>query len=128
MSGIQPGASSISGSIGPVAHSLRDLELFIRIIVDTRPWTRDISLPPIPWHPVDARGFGSSSDGWSGLNGCLRIGIMADNGEVRPVKPVRDALQAAVLKLEKCSDIELVHVQWPRVQEHWDLLVSLNIM
>lgn len=104
--------SRISGSIGPVAHSLRDMDLFCKVILDAEPWKRDITLVAMPWKQVD---LGEKR---------IRIGIMKDDGIVRPVAPVRHALEAMTRRLQQSPRFEAVEIIQPEfTRDVWGLTV-----
>lgn len=116
--------SRIAGCIGPAAHSLRDLELLVRIVLSAEPWKQDVTLVPMPWREVDERGVGAGCEGWSGEGGRLRVGIMWEDGVVRPVKPTRRALEGMVGKLREHPRVELVDFTPESVAEIWKITVS----
>ncbi|RSH89731.1 hypothetical protein EHS25_001716 [Saitozyma podzolica] len=117
--------SRIAGCIGPAAHSLRDLELFTRVVLASEPWKRDITLTPLPWRDVDDSGRGAGFDGWSGVGGKLRVGVMWEDGVVRPVKPTRRTLQTMEDKLRRLSGVELVDFAPESVPEIWKITAQL---
>ncbi|GFZ47549.1 Putative amidase C550.07 [Saitozyma sp. JCM 24511] len=117
--------SRIAGSVGPAAHSLRDMDLFIRVILAAQPWKQDVTLTPLPWRDVDDRGWGAGFEGWSGRCGKLRIGVMWEDGVVRPVKPVRRALETMVRTLETHPGVELVDFVGESVAEIWSITSQL---
>lgn len=82
-----------------MAHSLRDLELFVRVVFQAEPWREDGLLMPLPWRDVSEDGSGLGLRPWQGENGKLRVGVVYDDGVVRPVKPTRRAIQDVVSKL-----------------------------
>ncbi|GFZ48497.1 Putative amidase C550.07 [Saitozyma sp. JCM 24511] len=117
--------SRIAGCIGPAAHSLRDLELLVRIVLSAEPWKQDVTLVPMPWREVDERGVGAGCEGWSGEGGRLRVGIMWEDGVVRPVKPTRRALEGMVGKLREHPRVELVDFTPESVAEIWKITAQL---
>lgn len=46
------GQESLHGVVGPLANSIDDMELFMRVCLDQSPWLKDITLVPIPWRLV----------------------------------------------------------------------------
>jgi amidase len=123
-----PGADGIAGSIGPVAHSHRDLELFLSAVLHGRPWENDVSIPPLPWRPVGSDGFGAESLGGSGTQGPLRIGVMREDGKVRPLAPVRQALEDIVARFRCLAAVELVEMQPTWYNDHWNLIVRVPVV
>lgn len=100
------------------------MDLFFRVIFDAQPWRTDITLSNAPWRPVDENGKGLGYEGWSGEGGKLRVGVMRDDGVVRPVKPVRRAMDATVAALVKSGKAEIVEVEPMGFEEGWELTVS----
>ncbi|EUC63160.1 acetamidase, partial [Rhizoctonia solani AG-3 Rhs1AP] len=87
------GMENLVGVVGPMAHSVRDLELFCRVILKYEPWTIDFKVLHMPWNSTVSQGKGEEK---------LVIGMFIDDGVVTPHPPiveslyrVRDALVAA---------------------------------
>ncbi|KAL1873123.1 hypothetical protein VTK73DRAFT_1084 [Phialemonium thermophilum] len=92
-----PGCDSISGTLGPFARSLRDIDLVQRAYSESRPWAEDPSLVPYPVaiHHAPA---------W---NRPLRVGIMVNDGLFNPLPPVQLVLQDVTKKLEASPLIQV---------------------
>lgn len=74
-----------------MANSLRDISLFAKAVVGSEPWLRDPKCVPMPWRspaPVD---------------GPLVIGILRNDGVVRPTPPVARALDETAEALRKAG-------------------------
>ncbi|CAE6455067.1 unnamed protein product [Rhizoctonia solani] len=78
---------------GPMAHSVRDLQLFCQVISEYEPWNLDPNTLSMPWN---------LSLAYRESNDRLVIGMMSDDGIVSPHPPivrrlqeVREALVAA---------------------------------
>ena len=54
----------------------------------------------------------------------MRVGVMRDDGVVRPVKPVRRAMDATVEALIASGKAEIVEVEPMGFEEGWELTVS----
>jgi Asp-tRNA(Asn)/Glu-tRNA(Gln) amidotransferase A subunit family amidase len=54
--GVPPGRigspSSITAVIGPVGHSVRDYELFMKTVLDSEPWDYDENIIAVPWRRI----------------------------------------------------------------------------
>lgn len=75
--------------IGPEGHSIRDLELFMRTVIDAEPWELDDSVIAVPWRRVQAPARK------------LRLGLLLECKE-RPLHPpILRTLKSAQEKLEK---------------------------
>jgi amidase len=86
-------------------------------------WKYDSSLLPLPWRSVDEKGKGLGYDAWSGEGGKLRVGIMRDDGHVRPVGSINRALEGAIVALGKAG-VECVDVEPKFFKESWELVVG----
>lgn len=114
MSGM-PNQESIVGAIGPMGVSARDMELFVKVQLDAKPWQVDPSVVKMPWRPEEVE--------W--VNGDKpRIGVQWNDGVVVPQPPMRRALEEAVDKL-KAAGYEVVEVKPFRTAEAWALLKYL---
>ncbi|KAF2672715.1 amidase [Microthyrium microscopicum] len=65
--------SPIIASIGPEAHSIRDLELFMSTVIRAEPWDMDETCLTVPWRSVT-------------IHGPLRIGLILEDPK-RPLHP-----------------------------------------
>ncbi|KAF7872430.1 hypothetical protein EAF04_003351 [Stromatinia cepivora] len=43
------GCDTIAGTIGPLSRSLKGVDLFMKVALDSKPWTSDSSLHQTPW-------------------------------------------------------------------------------
>ena len=110
------GQQSIIGTLGPMARSSRDLSLFINTILDSNPWELDQTCVRMPWRPEDVAFVGGSLP---------RVGVLADDGVVMPVPPMKRALGSVVERL-KGAGVAVVEVasnafDW---KENWEIAVS----
>ncbi|KKK22789.1 hypothetical protein ARAM_007260 [Aspergillus rambellii] len=106
------GNESILGAIGPLAsQSIEDLNLFQRAVIDQEPWDIDISLAPVPWRRVKPTKE-------------MTIGIMWDDGCVRPHPPVTRALKHAQEKLQTAG-IKVVDWEPYKHAHGWEIVSSL---
>jgi amidase len=71
-------------STGPMCTSLRDMDMFMRLMADAKPYLLDPRLVPVPWTglqtsllPVGRR---------------LRVGIIKNDGFIEPQPPVKRAI------------------------------------
>lgn len=117
--------SLIPGTMGPMAHSCRDLELFAQVILAARPWETAPLLMPLPWRHVTPSGELDGMGKWKGANGKPRIGVIRDDGVVRPLKPVRRALDRCVSALQDAG-MQMVEMEIGELidaAETWKLTV-----
>ena len=79
--GAMPAELNILAATGPMARSLRDLDLMTRVVLDTDPFLKDPKLIPTVWKglqdPIKRR---------------LKVGIIENDGFIDPQPPVKRAL------------------------------------
>lgn len=78
VSGPSDGNESVNMGIGPMARTVPSLELWMRAQLDNTPWEFDPTCIPMPWKGEEAKRF----------SGKLNIGVLWDDGVVRPTPPV----------------------------------------
>ena len=105
---------TISGTVGPFGRSVRDLELFMTTVLASRPWEWDQSMMKMPWRRDEVV--------WKGRSG-PRVGVMWDDGVVRPQPPMRRALNMAVEKL-RSKGVEVVDFKPHKSAEAWEIIVG----
>ncbi|KAF1937982.1 amidase [Clathrospora elynae] len=98
-SGALPGASKIGIPIsaGPLAHSMRDIELFFRAVLEQQPWTMHPDVVPSPWSSLSPAGRK------------LRIGVVRRDGVIDPHPPILRILDEVKAKMLKAG-IEVVEM------------------
>ncbi|KAF5001087.1 hypothetical protein FGRMN_1281 [Fusarium graminum] len=77
---------------GPMANSVEDLEMFMKVTMSKRPWHYDPSVSDIPWRELK-----------NTPEKRLVIGVMAEDPEYPLHPPVRRALAKAASVLEKAG-------------------------
>ena len=109
------GCDTIAGTIGPMSPSLEGIDLFMKVALDAKPWVNDPSLHQKPWitgqTPTDK----------------LTIGVMWDDGVVKPSPPVTRALVEVVEKLKQVPGVKIVEWKPYNHGNAMDILVSLNL-
>ncbi|KAL3495030.1 amidase signature domain-containing protein [Aspergillus germanicus] len=81
------GQESVNGVIGPIASTLEEIVLCSRTIINQKPWLYDPKCLPIPWRePAE-------------IKRPLRIGVLGNDGVVKPTPPVARALEETVQSL-----------------------------
>lgn len=78
--------------LGPLARSAADLELFMKVQLDAKPWEDDGTLIPLPWRDISTP---KASD--------LKVAICYDDGVVKPTPPIIRGLQTAAKKLSSAG-------------------------
>ncbi|KAI0012464.1 amidase [Xylariaceae sp. FL0662B] len=111
---------SIIAAIGPLSTSLEGLRLFTKAVLDRRPWIREPGLVAMDWR--DGREMLGLGRGGSRK---IRIGVLWDDGVVRPHPPVLRALTEMVEKLRECERVELVDWKPWKHDVAWEILAKL---
>ncbi|KAM5377870.1 hypothetical protein ACJZ2D_004774 [Fusarium nematophilum] len=107
------GQESIRCVISPLANCVEDLNLFQKAILDQQPWDIETSLVPLPWKRVE-----------SFRPGQFTVGVIWDDGHVRPHPPVTRALKTAVTKLRDAG-VKVVDFEPYNHQEGLDVVTAL---
>ncbi|KAF2740838.1 amidase [Polyplosphaeria fusca] len=96
--GTLPGSAKlgVAASAGPLAHSIRDIELFFRAVSEQKPWEMDPDVVPSPW---------SSLATTSGKR--LKIGVVRRDGVMEPHPPILRLLDEVSNKL-KAHGVDVV--------------------
>jgi amidase len=79
-----PAELNILGAPGPMCRSLRDMDLFTKLVLSTKPYLSDPRLIPIPWTGVQTP-----------VSKKLKIGIISNDGFIEPQPPVKRAISWA---------------------------------
>ncbi|KAF2741480.1 putative glutamyl-tRNA amidotransferase subunit A [Polyplosphaeria fusca] len=105
------GQEQIVPVIGPITTSLAGVKLFMKTLIDAKPWIREPSLLPLPWRTEPQ--FPTLADG----SKKLKIAIMWDDGVVQPHPPVTRALRVVADKLSAVEGVTLV--DWTPYKHDW---------
>ena len=115
----------IGNSGGPVCRSQRDVYLWLRTLLAEPFWKKDPKIIPLGWREATIDGKGLDFKGWSGEGNKIRVGVLRTDGVVRPVKPVRRALDDVVERLKASDKFELVEIEPKYSEEGWQLITKL---
>ncbi|TQV94435.1 amidase [Cordyceps javanica] len=92
------GAESITAVAGPIARSVRDLDLFMQVTSDARPWLRE-PLLTMPWRTR----LESSSPLAGGQGSKLKVGVMRWDEVVMPHPCITRVLDETAEKLRQAG-------------------------
>ncbi|OCK79572.1 putative glutamyl-tRNA amidotransferase subunit A [Lepidopterella palustris CBS 459.81] len=113
------GQEQIVPVVGPLSTSLGGVKLFMKTLIDAKPWLREPSLLPFPWRedaqlPLTAQGGKK-----------LKVAVLWDDGVVKPHPPILRALRAVVDKLKDVDGVEVA--EWTPYQHDyaWTIISSL---
>ncbi|KAI0411110.1 amidase signature domain-containing protein [Xylaria grammica] len=110
-------ADHILATIGPLSTSLGGVELFVRTVLRARPWLKEPNLVAIPWRDGDLLGEETGRK--------LRVGVIWDDGVVRPHPPVVAALSRVVEKLKASGEVEIVDWECWKHDLAWEVIARL---
>jgi Asp-tRNA(Asn)/Glu-tRNA(Gln) amidotransferase A subunit family amidase len=113
------GQEHIVPVIGPLSTSLGGVKLFMKTLIDSKPWLREPSLLPFPWK-TESQLTATANGGKK-----LKIAILSDDGIVKPHPPVLRAINTIVDKLKGVPDIEIVPWTPYAHDEAWTIISSL---
>ncbi|UZJ57035.1 hypothetical protein CBS101457_006355 [Exobasidium rhododendri] len=91
------GNEGIIGTAGPLCRSKRDLDLVTEILVDGTAASDPFLSPPLPW-----------KKNTSNERKKLRVGVLHDDGVVRPITPIRRAMKHALEALAQVESLEVI--------------------
>lgn len=108
------GSEHILGTIGPLSTSLEGVRLFTKTLIDGKPWLKDPSILPIEWK--EKTGLEERP---------LVVGVMWDDGVVKPHPPVLRAMKEVVDKLKAKGNVKIVEWKPYKHDLAWEIIVSL---
>lgn len=105
------GSDSIAATFGPLCRSRESMNLFMKVIADSKPWRFDSSLCPMPWSTET-------------FTKPLKIAVMWDDGVVKPHPPVLRALKEVA---DACKKAGMEVVDWVPYDHRkgWDIISEL---
>jgi len=106
--------------IGPLSTSLEGIKLFMKALIDQKPWRHQVSLLPIPWR-FDNDWLSKNEAGKT----TLKVAVLKDDGIVKPHPPVLRALNSVEEKLKGVEGVEVVEWKPYRHDLAWEIIASL---
>lgn len=85
------GQQHVPSAIGPMTRSLSSMTTVTKLVIEAEHWKLDSQLPPIPWRNDIFEAFSSRS---------LVIGVVPDDGVVKPLPPIARVFRETVTKLQ----------------------------
>lgn len=95
------GQECVPSVIGPMARSLKDVELLSELIVGAESWNVDPKVLPIPWKDMSDLKERS-----------LVLGVWKFDGQIMPHPPIQRALKE-VVELLKLNGHEVIEIEFP---------------
>jgi amidase len=115
------GQEQVVPVIGPLSTSLEGLNIFMKSIIDQKPWLTDPSLVTLPWRNPKYETLLKSDNG----KPKLKIAMLWHDGVVMPHPPITRGLKEIAEKLKGQPGIELVDWKPYKHDLAWDLISSL---
>lgn len=112
------GSEHIIPVIGPLSTSLEGIKMFMKTIIAAQPWLVESSLLPFPWKDEISHSGARSSKR-------LKVGVLWDDGVVKPHPPVIRALQEVAESLNHVDGIELVDWKPYKHDLAWEIIAGL---
>jgi amidase len=108
------GEEQILPTIGPLSTSLEGCKIFLKVLIDAKPWYKDPSLLPLPWNNNNFFPPGKK----------LKIAVLWDDGVVKPHPPVTRALKQVVDKLRAKGNVDLIDWKPYKHDLAWEIIVN----
>lgn len=103
-----PGQETVNSVNGPMARTLADIALYSEALIKKDPWLHDAKCVPIPWRPAQ-------------LPSKLKVGVMWNDGLVKPTPPIQRAMQQTVEKL-KAAGVEVIEWEPTDLEQSAELI------
>lgn len=94
------GKIALEASAGPIATSMRDCELLLRVVSESKPWERDPSVAYGLW------------EGQGAIQNRPLIGVIRTDDLITPLPPVSKVLDETVQALQKAG-VEVIEIDAP---------------
>jgi amidase len=106
MANSMDGQSTILSVVGPLATNAASLRLITQALLDQKPWDFDPMVHEIPWRYMEENSINENIHDGRGMEkkgGKLCFGVLKTDGVVKPMPPVRRAIDELVSALEKAG-------------------------
>lgn len=113
------GEEQIVPVIGPLSTSFGGVEVFMKALLDQRPWLLEPSLVNLPWKTSSQLRQDSAE------KRKLRVGVLADDGVVKPHPPILRGINTVSAALKASPDIEVVDFPPYKHDQAWTIIASL---
>ncbi|KAK4939357.1 hypothetical protein LTR10_020344 [Elasticomyces elasticus] len=115
------GQEQIVAVVGPMSGSFEGCHIFMKTLIDQKPWLTDPALLPMPWTYPPTSSYLMKPDG----KRKLKIGIIWSDGVVKPHPPVIRAIKELTSKLKTIPEVELVDWKPYKHDLAWEIISSL---
>ncbi|KAJ5696831.1 hypothetical protein N7536_007243 [Penicillium majusculum] len=111
------GCETIMGTLGPISPTFGGIELFMKTIIESKPWVNDSMMLPIPWRDRDKHIHLDNKK--------LTVGVMWTDDVVTPAPAVTRALKEVIERLKLVDSIEVIEWKAYRQKEALEILTRL---
>ncbi|KAJ5497889.1 Amidase [Penicillium expansum] len=101
------GCETIVGTLGPISPTFGGIELFLKTIIESKPWVKDSMMLPIPWRDQEKHIHLDNKK--------LTVGVMWTDDVVTPAPAVTRALKEVVERLKLVDSVEVI--EWKAYQQ-----------
>ena len=77
MANSMEGQETIHSVCGPITHSIDDMRLFMKAVLQEQPWSFDSKVVPMPWRTAEEEAIRKKIS-----SGCLTLGVYRCDGNV----------------------------------------------
>ena len=113
------GNEQIIGVIGPLCTSLGGIKIFMKTILDAKPWLIEPSLIAMPWKD-------DVSYIMEGGRPKLKVAVLWSDEVVKPHPPIIRALKEVTEKLRNVEGVEVVDWKPYKHDSAWEIIVSFS--
>ncbi|KAJ5513276.1 Amidase [Penicillium fimorum] len=111
------GCEAIMGTLGPLSPTIGGVELFMKTIIESKPWVTDSMMLPIPWRDQEKHIHLDNKK--------LTVGVMWTDDVVTPAPAVTRALKEMVERLKLVDNIEVIEWKAYKQEEALEILTRL---
>lgn len=115
------GNEQIVGVIGPLCTTLGGVKVFMKTILDAKPWLIEPSLIPMPWKD-------DVSYIMEGGKPKLKVAVMWNDDVVKPHPPILRALREVSEKLRTVEGVEVVDWKPYKHDLAWEVVVRFKAL
>jgi Asp-tRNA(Asn)/Glu-tRNA(Gln) amidotransferase A subunit family amidase len=106
----------VLGTLGPISPTFGGIELFMKTVIESKPWVDDSMMLPIPWRDQEEHIHKGGKK--------LTVGVMWTDDVVTPAPAVTRALKEMVERLEAVDNVQVIEWKAYQQKEALEILVS----
>ncbi|KAJ5861242.1 Amidase [Penicillium soppii] len=111
------GCETVLGTLGPISPTFGGIELFMKTVIESKPWVNDSMMLPIPWRDQEEHIHKGGKK--------LTVGVMWTDDVVTPAPAVTRALKEMVERLEAVDNIQVIEWKAYQQKEALEILTKL---